>query len=434
MSALLFVFFINDIVQKVASDDDQNSFSLHDVNLFMLLYADDVVLFGKSPQILQQMLNNLNEYSVSWDLNVNTDKTKIMIFENGRKTSMMFKYGNTPLENVEYFKYLGVTFYKNGNWNRTQKYISEHGSYALHSLYRILSNIRLNVPEQFRLFDCLVSSVLSYSSEIWEYHIGPDIERIHTKFCRYILGVKRSTNLSALYSELGRKPLIIFRQLRMIKYWLKLRKSNDPLLKSMHTMLTNDMNNGNTYGGLNWTFQVKKILDGLGLTNLWLLHSDTDISYEVIKNRIFDQYDQTLTMEINNSNRLRLYSKYKENNEQERYINKIKNKAYRQTLSRFRLSSHQLEIETGRYVGLERDERLCRKCNTRMVEDEYHFLLICPHYNDIRMKYFSRYFCHWPTMSKFKSLMPSKSQHTLSNLSKYIYFALKRRNEIISDV
>ena len=138
----------------------------------------------------------------------------------------------------------------------------------------------------------------------------------------------------------------------------------------MLTMLTNDMNDKNTYGGLNWTIQVKKILDGLGLTNLWLLNSVTDISYEVIKNRIFDQYDQTLTMEINNSNQLRLYSKYKENNEQETYINKIKNKAYRQTLSRFRLSSHQLEIKIGRYVGLERDEGLCRKCNTRMVEDE----------------------------------------------------------------
>ena len=142
LSALLFVFFINDIVQKVASDDDQNSFSLHDVNLFILLYADDVVPFGMSPQILQQMLSNLNEYSASWDLNVNTDKTKIMIFENGRKTTIMFKYGDTPLETVESFKYLGVTFYKNGNWNRTQKYIPEHGSYALHSLYRILSSLK----------------------------------------------------------------------------------------------------------------------------------------------------------------------------------------------------------------------------------------------------------------------------------------------------
>ena len=55
LSALLFVFFIYDIVQKVASNDDQNSISLHDVNQFMLLYADDAVLFGKSPQLLQQM-------------------------------------------------------------------------------------------------------------------------------------------------------------------------------------------------------------------------------------------------------------------------------------------------------------------------------------------------------------------------------------------
>ena len=260
LSALLFVFFINDIVQKVASNDDQNSFSLHDVNLFMLLYADDVVLFGKSPQLLQQMLNHLHEYSISWDLNVNTEKTKIMIFENGRKTTTIFRYGDVPLENVDNFKYLGVTFYKNGNWNRTQKYIAEHGSYALHNFYKILSNVRLNIPEKFKLFDSLVGSVLSYCSEIWGYHIGPDIEKIHTKFCRYILGVKRSTNLSALYSELGRKPLIIFRQLRVIKYWLKIRKSNDPLLKAMFITLTSDLNNGDTHNGLNWAFQVKNFL------------------------------------------------------------------------------------------------------------------------------------------------------------------------------
>ena len=140
-----------------------------------------------------------------------------MIFENGRKTTTMFRYGDVPLENVDNFKYLGVTFYKNGNWNRTQKYIAEHGSYVLHNLYKILSNVRFNIPEKFKLFDSLVGSVLSYCSEIWGYHKTPDIVKIHTKFCRYILGVKRSTNLSALYSELGRKPLIIFRQLKMIK-------------------------------------------------------------------------------------------------------------------------------------------------------------------------------------------------------------------------
>ena len=54
LSATLFVF-INDLVQKVAHDDIQNSFSLFEVNLFMLLYADDVVLFAKSPESLQHV-------------------------------------------------------------------------------------------------------------------------------------------------------------------------------------------------------------------------------------------------------------------------------------------------------------------------------------------------------------------------------------------
>ena len=88
----------------------------------------------------------------------------------------------------------------------------------------------------------------------------------------------------------------------MIKYWLKIRKSNDPLLKAM--FITSYLNNGDTYNGLNWAFKVKNILDRLGLSNLWHLDSGTDISYDGIKNRLFDQYNQTLTTEINNSNRL----------------------------------------------------------------------------------------------------------------------------------
>ena len=90
----------------------------------MLLYADYVVFFGKSAESLQQILNNLHTYSRNCGLSVNTDKTKILIFEKGRK----FHYGDILLEVVESFKYITITFYKNVNWNRTQKYIAQHGS------------------------------------------------------------------------------------------------------------------------------------------------------------------------------------------------------------------------------------------------------------------------------------------------------------------
>ena len=51
----------------------------------------------------------------------------------------------------------------------------------------------------------------------------------------------------------------------------------------MFITLTSDLNNGDTYNGLNWAFQVMNILDRLGLSNLWHLDSGTDISYDGIK-------------------------------------------------------------------------------------------------------------------------------------------------------
>ena len=66
--------------------------------------------------------------------------------------------------------------------------------------------MNLKVNEKFKLFDCLVSSVLGNAGVVWGFHGAPDIERLHTQFCRSILGVKKSTNLAALYCELERKP------------------------------------------------------------------------------------------------------------------------------------------------------------------------------------------------------------------------------------
>ena len=70
-------------------------------------------------------------------------------------------------------------------------------------------------------------------------------------------------------------------------------------------------------------------------------------------------------------------------------------------LTRFRISAHSLAIETGRHHRKARRERKCIYCNMNVIESEYHFLLICPLYNDIRTKYLPRYYFTWPTVNKF---------------------------------
>jgi len=92
------------------------------------------------------------------------------------------------------------------------------------------------------------------------------------------------------------------------------------------------------------------------------------------------------------------------------------------SLAKLRLSSHKLRIESGRYgeSRIERDERYCVFCCKRDVEDEYHFVLVCCLYEELRKKYLKRYFYQKPSVYKYVELMKSKNSKQLLNLSKYV--------------
>ena len=75
-----------------------------------------------------------------------------------------------------------------------------------------------------------------------------------------------------------------------------------------------------------------------------------------------------------------LFRHFKQTYELAPYLTKVLNRTYRNTIAKLRLSSHPLLIETGRYTGIPRAERICGHCNSRDIEDEYHFVLLCSKY------------------------------------------------------
>ena len=52
------------------------------LNLYLLMYADDMVLFSESIHELQTMIDAVNLYSNEYDLYISMSKTKIVIFRN----------------------------------------------------------------------------------------------------------------------------------------------------------------------------------------------------------------------------------------------------------------------------------------------------------------------------------------------------------------
>ena len=98
------------------------------------------------------------------------------------------------------------------------------------------------------------------------------------------------------------------------------------------------------------------------------------------------------------------------------------------------MSSHRLENEKGRWhkpTAIPLNDRKCKNCN--ILEDEFHFILECPLYQQLRKKYVNMYFLKRPNIPKFISLINSENEIEIRNLSIYIFKAFKKRNTILYD-
>ena len=137
----------------------------------------------------------------------------------------------------------------------------------------------LCIEDKIKFFDSLVQPILIYGCEIWGFHKAGDIERVHVKFLKQILGVRRQTSDIAVYGEVGRVPLSILRNVRILKYWYKILTSNDTLLYKVYKQQVNDSLQGLNEN--NWVLQLRFLLNELGFTYLWNNQSITKLQLEM---------------------------------------------------------------------------------------------------------------------------------------------------------
>jgi hypothetical protein len=193
------------------------------MNIFLLLYADDTVLMAETPEDLQNQLNIFHHYCLAWKLKVNIDTTKIECFTNGRLPhNLQFTNSNSEIEIVKEFHYLGLLLTKTGSFKRAIKTLADKGTKAMHEILKRGKFHNLSISCQLDLFDKVVKPILLYDCELWGLSNCDIIERVHLKYCKLLLNLKFSTPNCMIYGELGRYPLYIDIQQRMVSYWIKL--------------------------------------------------------------------------------------------------------------------------------------------------------------------------------------------------------------------
>ena len=284
------------------------------------------------------------------------------------------------------------------------------------------------------LFDKMIAPILFHGSEIWGYQDHPAIEKVQCKFLKRLLGLSQTTSNIAVYGETGRLPLASHYHVRCFKYWLKLLSMPDHRYpKRCYSLLKqHDMN-----GRKNWVSQVREMLLKFDSMDFWNLQENYDSSkYDNVvctfENRITDYFKKNWVVNLQNSSKLAIYASFKGSFSRENYIVNLKPREVLTHLARFTTSNHNLEIEIGRHRDKLLSERLCKFCEKMgdiVIEDEFHFLLSCKRYSELRKTLLPCIAQRKVNFDLFIELMSTTDVYIVRQLAVFVYkgFVLRKK-------
>ena len=170
LGPLLFLLYINDITEIQLSSGG-----------VLNLFADDMLLYKPITsqhdyQSLQEDVNRIQEWVNTNYLSLNPSKCKCMLVTRRKSTHATSLYlGNTILEQVETFKYLGVLLSSDLNWTPHIENICSKARKLVGLLYRQFYN-NASSDAMIKLYTAVIRPQLEYAAEVWDPHLQKNVE------------------------------------------------------------------------------------------------------------------------------------------------------------------------------------------------------------------------------------------------------------------
>ncbi|GBP18410.1 Putative uncharacterized transposon-derived protein F52C9.6 [Eumeta japonica] len=123
-----------------------------------LRFADDIVLFAKTPEDLNIILNDLASESSKVGLQLNPEKTKVMT--NGNKSSI--NVGESQI--VEDYIYLGQLISPKDNISKEIERRIANSWERYWSLREVMKDKNLHISTKSKLFNTCIPPILMYGS------------------------------------------------------------------------------------------------------------------------------------------------------------------------------------------------------------------------------------------------------------------------------
>jgi len=166
LSPLLFALFLDDLVSYLPP-----GIQFAGEEIKVLMYADDIVILADSPHMLQRMINRLAEYCNDWNLTINLNKTKILIFRRSKGrycNNEKWHLQGHELEKVKQYKYLGVLFTHDGRFHKHLFDKLQAAKTAINCTWNsLLRKKGIAHSVKYKLYEAAVRSIMGYASEVW---------------------------------------------------------------------------------------------------------------------------------------------------------------------------------------------------------------------------------------------------------------------------
>ncbi|KAK3102881.1 hypothetical protein FSP39_014619 [Pinctada imbricata] len=353
LSPTIFSLFINDLAIQIKALN--KGVPVGDLNISILLYADDIALITQNEKDMQDLLNTVESWCKQWRLKINTDKTKVVHFRKRQRnrSQLTLKLNGRDLSYESSYKYLGVIFDEFASFKDNAENLAKSAGRALGSVISKIHGIKSVGFRTFeKLFLCGVAPIIDYCSGVWGHKEFHNLHSVQLKAMRYFLGVHRFTPILAIQGESGWPPTVVRHRVNVLRLWNRLTQMDaDRVTRKIFEWDLTEYKPGS------WSSQTNDLFASLGLDSMFRNRQPCDISAS--EGKLIDIYKDKWNSDLATVSKLRTYRLFKTVFKTEDYLYMNIPKSVRSTFSMFRCGILPLRIETGRFRGESPDERLC---------------------------------------------------------------------------
>ncbi|CAL8135999.1 unnamed protein product [Orchesella dallaii] len=445
-SPLFFALFISDIDDIFSALESQGIRGVninHQTTIHVLAYADDLVIIADCPSHLQAKLSRLSQYCEDKGLTVNVAKTKILVFEDHHgqtQRSEPFLYRTEPIEAVQEFTYLGITFCACGKFHKHLENIKQKCANVTGSIVAVILRSRTQSWSAVtKLLDALILSIPLYGAEVWALEYAEDLEKIQLNFQKRLLTLPQCTPGYMLRLETGTNHIISTVLHRALGWWVKvshLHTSRHPrtCLDEMSKMPLNNANNAT------WLDLLQAMIDKCKASEILNVHDILVDDREQLILKAWRMAKEHMALgdeerrDKGGSNFTSLYARMKNNSVQEMYLSYPMSLHKKRIFAQLRLHPDRLpflNLFVNRCKNVFLPTKYCTLCNTKDNDDIYHMFCKCPMYLSFRSNIEKLPIT--PSRIAFHKVFKNCDCEYVHQICSFVQKALRRRDAYLND-